>query len=268
MHIGDDKFLLVTGSAFGVRDSAWVRRHLPETVSIRDVTGSYAVLNICGPKSREVLQEVTDDDVSNETLPFFGVRDIEIGYARAYAARVGYVGELGYELYIPIEYGAHIYQTLWDAGQKHGISNAGYRAIDSCRMEKGYLYWSGDITPDYNPYEAGLGFCVASDKPSFIGKEALARIKANGVERRLCSFTVEGFAPFHGGEAIILGGEVVGRTTSTAYGHSLGKTIALGYLPVSIANTKAFEIEAFGNVYAAERGPRCLYDAKMERLKA
>lgn len=268
MHLDDEKFLLVTGSAFGVHDSAWVRQHLPEGVTIRDVTGSYAVLNICGPKSREVLQKVTDDDVSNDALPFFAVRTIEIGYTRAIAARVGYVGELGYELYIPIEYGAHVYDTLWTAGQEFGIQNAGYRAIDSCRMEKGYLYWSGDITPDYNPYEAGLGFCVALDKPDFIGKQALERIKAEGVTKRLCSFTVEGFAPFHGGEAIILDGKVVGRTTSTAYGHSMKKTIAFGYLDLENASAKSFEIEAFGNSYDAERGPRCLYDAKMERLKA
>ena len=211
---------------------------------------------------------MTDDDISNEGIPFFGVRQIELGYTKVLAARVGYVGELGFELYIPIEYGAHIYDTLWEAGQAHGISNAGYRAIESCRMEKGYLYWSSDITPDYNPYEAGLGFCVAADKPEFIGKDALARIKADGVKRRLCSFNVDGFAPFHGGEAIILDGVVVGRTTSTAYGHTLKKTIAFGYLDVEHASAKEFEIEAFGKTYQAERGPRTLYDAKMERLKA
>ena len=115
--------------------------------------------------------------------------------ARALAVRIGYVGELGYELYIPQEFAAHVYETLWSAGEAHGIANAGYRAIDSCRMEKGYLYWSGDITPDYNPYEAGLGFCVALDKGDFIGRDALAKIKAEGVTRKLCSFTVEGFAP-------------------------------------------------------------------------
>jgi 4-methylaminobutanoate oxidase (formaldehyde-forming) len=135
-------------------------------------------------------------------------------------------------------------------------------------MEKGYLYWSGDISPDYNPYEAGLGFAVALDKGEFLGRAALAKIKADGVKRKLCSFTVEGFAPFHGGEAILHKGKLVGYTTSTGYGYTLGKTIAFGYLPMEFAGEAAFEIEAFGKAYDATRGPRTLYDAKMERLKA
>jgi glycine cleavage system aminomethyltransferase T len=184
------------------------------------------------------------------------------------AVRVGYVGELGYELYIPQEFGAHVYDTLWTAGEAHGIANAGYRAIDSCRMEKGYLYWSGDISPDYNPYEAGLGFCVALDKGDFIGRDALAKIKAAGLTRKLCSFTIDGFAPLHGGETILHGGKVVGSTTSVGYGHISAKTIAFGYLPIEIAGQKEFVIEAFGKGHKATRGPRCLYDAKMERLKA
>ena len=153
----------------------------------------------------------------------------------ALAVRIGYVGELGYELYVPQEYAVHVYETLREAGEPHGIADAGYRAIDACRMEKGYLYWSGDITPDYNPYEAGLGFAVALEKGEFIGREALARIKGEGVRRKLCSFTIDGFAPFHGGEAILFGGKVVGSTSSTGYGYTLGKTIAFGYLPVELA---------------------------------
>src|SRR5262249_4063530 len=157
-------FYLITGSGFGVRDSAWVRSHLPAGVSIREVTGSFAVINLCGPKSREILQSVTDDDVSNAAFPFLAARRIDVGHARVLAVLIGYVGELGYELYISQEFAAHVYETLWRAGESFGIANAGYRAIDSCRLEKGYLYWSGDISPDYDPYEAGLGFCVALDK--------------------------------------------------------------------------------------------------------
>ena len=134
-------------------------------------------------------------------------------------------------------------------------------------MEKGYLYWSGDITPDYTPYEAGLGFCVALDKGDFIGREALVKIRAEGVSRKLCSFTVDGFAPFHGGETILLDGNVVGSTSSVGFGHTLGKTIALGYVPADEATKSEFTIEAFGRIYPALRGPRCLYDAKMERLR-
>ncbi|HUQ37863.1 MAG TPA: FAD-dependent oxidoreductase [Aestuariivirga sp.] len=268
VHVGPEHFYLITGSGFGVRDSGWVTKHLPSSVQIREVTNAMAVINICGPRSRDILQSVTDSDISNAALPFFGVRRIEMGQATVLAVRVGYVGELGYELYIPQEFSAHVYDTLWAAGAAHGMANAGYRAIDSCRMEKGYLYWSGDISPDYNPYEAGLGFCVALEKGDFIGREALVKIKAAGLRRKLCSFTIDGFAPLHGGEAIFHGGKVVGSTTSVGYGHTLGKTIAFGYLPMEIADQKEFVIEAFGKAHNAARGPRCLYDAKMERLKA
>jgi glycine cleavage system aminomethyltransferase T len=215
-----------------------------------------------------VLQSVTDDDLSNAAFLFLTAREIEIGNARALAVRIGYVGELGYELYVEQDYAVHVYDTLRTAGDVYGIADVGYRAIDACRMEKGYLYWSGDITPDYNPYEAGLGFCVALDKGDFIGRDALQRIKAEGVARKLVSFTVDGFAPFLGGEAVIFDGVVVGTTSSTGYSYQLGKTIAFGYVPVSIADKKAFRIEAFGKAYDALRGPRTLYDARMERLKA
>ena len=268
IHDGPDHFLMVTGSGFGVRDSGWVAKHLPSGVSIREVTNSLAVINLCGPKSRDILQAVSDDDVSNAAFPFLAARRIDIGQASVLAVRIGYVGELGYELYIPQEFAGHVHETLWAAGEAHGIANAGYRAIDSCRMEKGYLYWSGDITPDYNPYEAGLGFAVVLDKGHFIGRDVLSRIKAEGVTRKLVSFTVDGFAPLHGSEAVLHKGKVVGSVSSTNYGFTLAKTIAFGYLPVELANETAFEIEAFGKAYPATRGARVLYDSQMKRLKA
>ncbi len=270
MHLEEDRFYLVTGSGFGVRDGHWVRSHLPRdgSVHMREVTSALGVINICGPRSRDILQAVSNADLGNEAFPFLAVRNIEIGMAPVRAARVGYVGELGWELHIPSEYVRHVYEQLWQAGEDHGIANAGYRAIDSCRLEKGYLYWSGDIGPDYNPYEAGLGFCVALDKGPFLGSAALADIVETGVTRRLCSFTVDGFAPFHGSEAIIHNGATVGYATSSGYGHSVEKTISLGYLPLELVLQTDFEIEAFGNTYQAVRGPRCLYDSKMQKLKA
>jgi glycine cleavage system aminomethyltransferase T len=268
IHEGPDHFYLVTGAGFGVRDSGWVAEHLGEGVVIREVTDSMATLNLCGPKAREILQSVSDDALSNEAFPFLSARRIDVADASALAVRIGYVGELGYELYIPQECAAGVYQALWDAGQPYGIANAGYRAIDSARLEKGYLYWSGDISPDYNPYEAGLGFCVALGKGDFIGRAALLTAKSEGVTRKLCSFTVEGYAPCHGGEAILHEGEVVSSTTSAGYGHTLRKTIAFGYLPAALAGETSFSIEAFGQGYPATRGPRCLYDPKMERLRA
>ncbi|MGB3644520.1 MAG: FAD-dependent oxidoreductase [Mesorhizobium sp.] len=268
VHVDKDRFLLITGSGFGIHDSHWISRHLPAGVAMREVTNQYATLNLCGPRARDILQSVSDDDLSNAAFPFLVARRIEIGNATALAVRVGYVGELGYELYIPQEFAAHVYETLRRAGEPHGIADAGYRAVDACRMEKGYLYWSGDISPDYNPYEAGLGFAVALEKGEFIGRAALAKIKAEGVKRKLCSFTIDGFAPLHGGEAILHDGKVVGSTSSVGCGYTLGKMIAFGYLPVELAGETGFEIEAFGKPYKATRGPRTLYDAKMERLKA
>jgi glycine cleavage system aminomethyltransferase T/glycine/D-amino acid oxidase-like deaminating enzyme len=270
IHLDDERLFMITGAGFGVRDGRWVERHLPRHGGVRmnDVTNAWATINLCGPRARDVLQSVTGDDLSNGAFPFLSAAMIGVGYATVMAVRVGYVGELGYELYVPQEFAAHVYETLWQAGQSAGIANAGYRAIDSCRLEKGYLYWSGDITPDYNPYEAGLGFAVALDKDDFIGRDALIGIAEAGVSRKLCSFTVEGFAPFHGGEAIYSAGKLAGWTSSAGYGHTLQRTIAFGYLPAGIAVGKDFEIEAFGKRYRALRGPRCLYDPKMERLKA
>mgnify|MGYP000957128236 FL=1 len=240
-----------------------VRAHGRDTVTIgRDCNG------VRGPRARDVLQSLTDADLSNAALPYLGAQWHEVANTWLGIVRVGYVGELGYELYISVESGAHVYDALWRAGEKHGIAHAGYRAVESCRLEKGYLYWSGDISPDYNPYEAGLGFAVALDKGDFIGRDALRGIKAKGVTRKLCSFTVEGFAPFHGGETILHQGKVVGQTSSAGYGHTLGKTIAFGYVPVEVVGETAFTIEAFGKAYAATRGPRCLYDPKGARLKS
>jgi len=270
MHLGPNHFYVVTGSGFGIRDGHWMRSRLPDdgSVMMKDVTSERAVINLCGPKARGVLQAISDDDVSNTALPFLSVKEISLGFGNGYAARIGYVGELGWELYVPVEFANHIYEQLWQAGKEYDIANVGYRAIESMRLEKGYLYWSSDITPDYNPYEAGLGFCVAAAKDKFIGKQALANIKQQGIKRKLVSFNLDGFAPFLGGETILLNGEVVGLTTSAGYGHSLGKSICFGYLDIEHATKTDFEIEAFGKAYAVKRGPRTLYDAKMEKLRA
>jgi 4-methylaminobutanoate oxidase (formaldehyde-forming) len=269
IHLNDEHLMLITGSGFGVRDSGWVQRHLPAdgSVQIREVTSAFATINLCGPRSRDILQLVTDEDVSNAAFPYLRAATINLGHASVLAVRIGYVGELGYELYVPQEFAAHVYETLWQAGQSVGIVNAGYRAIDSCRMEKGYLYWSADITPDHNPFEAGLGFAVNLGKPEFIGREALLKISRAQPKRKLCSISAEGFAPFFGGEAIFHGERLCGWTSSAAFGHTLQRTVAFGYLPSEVLMENKFEVEAAGKRYRAVRGPRCLYDAKMERLK-
>ncbi len=268
IHDSTDHYYMVTGAGFGVHDAGWVSAHLPDGVAIREVSNSLAVLNLCGPRSREILQSLSDEDLSNAAFPFRGARRIDIGDAGALAVRLGYVGELGYELYIPQECAAGVFEELWDAGQPLGLAHAGYRAIDSARLEKGYLYWSGDLSADYNPFEAGLGFCVALEKERFVGREALLKLRAEGPRRKLVSFTVEGFAPLHGGEAIVHRGQVVSSTTSAGFGHTLGLSIAFGYLPIALAGQSDFSIEAFGRSYPARLGPRCLYDPGMERLRS
>ncbi len=269
VHAGPERFLVMTGAGFAVRDRHWIQSHLGTgEVVLRDVTNALAVINICGPQSRAVLQSVTDDDLGNQALPFLGARDIDIGHARALAVRIGYVGELGYELYIPQEFAAHVYETLRHAGAEHGIADAGYRAIESCRLEKGYLYWSGDIGPDVNPYEAGLGFCVALDKGDFIGRGALEAINRQKPDRRIATFSLDGFVPLHGGEPVIQSGRIAGSTSSAGYGHAVGQTIAFAMLPTDLGDDRPFEIEAFGKSYPAARQARCLYDPKMERLKS
>ena len=270
MRLAPDLFYGVTGSGFGVRDMGWIASHMPGdgSVRLREVTSAWAVLNVVGPRSRDILQALGDDDLGNAAFPYLGIREIELGHARVRAARLGYVGELGWELHVPVDYAAGLYERIREAGRAFDIADAGYRAIESCRLEKGYLYWSSDITPETDPYEAGLGFCVRLDKGEFLGRGALERIKAEGPRRRLVSFTVDGFAPFHGGEIILHDGAVVGSVTSAGFGHTLQKTIAFGYVPAALAGATDFAIVAFGDSYPAARGARCLYDPRNERLRA
>lgn len=269
-RLDDNQFYIVTGSAFGTHDLHWIRSHLPAggSATVRDVTSARAVINLCGPLARHVLETVAEEDVSNAALPFARCKPITLGAAPVLAIRIGYVGELGWELHIPTEYAAHVYDCLWEAGQAHGIANVGYRAIDTLRMEKGYLYWSSDITPDYTPFDAGLGFRVSFKKGDFIGRDALVRAKAEGPKQRLCAFTLERFAGAVGGECILRNGKVLGVTTSANFGHTIGKPIAYGYIPIEETANRDFTIEVFGEPIAAIRHDGVLYDPKNERLKS
>ncbi|HEX8664461.1 MAG TPA: FAD-dependent oxidoreductase [Beijerinckiaceae bacterium] len=267
-RLDENRFYVVTGSGFGVRDGGWIQRHLPRdgSVAMRDVTAARAVINLCGPRSREVLAAVADGDVSGAALPYMGVRTIRIGYAPVDALRVTYVGELGYELHLSVEYAQHVYELLWQAGRAFGIANAGYRAVESLRLEKGYLYWGADITPDYTPHEAGLGFAVALNKGDFIGREALAKAKAEGPRRRLCCFLLDQEAPVYGGEAIWFGDTLLGVTSSGGYGHTVGKSIVYGYVPAEHARHDAYEIETFGRRVPAVRSPKAPYDPERRKI--
>lgn len=270
-RLGRDRFYIVTGSGFGVHDADWIRRHLPKNGSVHliDMTSSKAVINICGPKSRKVLQAVTEEDISNSAFPFATAQELTIGCAKVWAARIGYVGELGWELHIPTEFALHVYDLLWKAGQTSGIRDIGYRAIESLRLEKGYLYWSADITPDYSPFEAGLGPRVQlKSKGDFIGRDALEAQKVEGVTQKLCTFTSSEKLPMTGGESILYNGETVSRASSGGYGHFTGQTIIYGYLPKEIWDQKDFELELFGDRCPIQRIDGPVYDPKNERLKA
>jgi 4-methylaminobutanoate oxidase (formaldehyde-forming) len=267
-RLAEDRFYIVTGSGFGTRDANWITRHMPQdgSVTLAEVTSGWGVINLCGPHARDVLSKVSESDVSNEALPFGSCGFIRIGYAPVRALRVGYVGELGWELHIPTEYVAHVYELLWQAGQEFGIADAGYRAIESLRLEKGYVYWSSDVTPDYTPYEAGVGFCVALDKGDFIGRDALSKAKEAGPRQKLCRFTLEADAPVRAGACILRDGKVLGVTSSGGHGHSIGKPIAYGYVPAEEAGHDDYEIEVHGEVYPAKRLTRVAYDPERKRL--
>ncbi len=269
-RLATNRYYMVTGSGFGVHDSDWLKRHLPDNGSVHliDVTSGIAVLNIVGPKSREVLAAASESDVSNDAIPFSKARDIIIGAATVRAARIGYVGELGFELHIPTEFAAHVYDTLWEAGQPFNITNVGYRAIESLRMEKGYVYWSADVTPDYTPIEAGLGFRVhLKSKGDFIGRDVLEAQKAGDLKRKLCTFVTPDHLPLTGGEAILLGDTLVSLTTSVGFGVTVGQTIARGYLDREYWSVDDFTIELFGDRHAIQQVKGPLYDPQNTALK-
>ncbi len=270
MRPSEDVFYVVTGSGFGVRDGAWIRKHMPRdgSVQFRDVTSSYGVINICGPRSRDVLAEVCEDDVSSAAFPYMTCRWIRIGYAPVMASRVTYVGELGWELHVPSEYVAYVYETLRTAGARFDIADVGYKAVNSLRMEKRYLYWSADITPEETPLEAGLGFAVSFKKGDFLGRDALMTQKEGGLTRRLECFALDEPLSVFGGEAMIADGKVIGMTTSGDFGHTVGRMLVLGYVPKEHFGRDKIEIEAFGQRSLATRVERCAYDPTNERIRA
>jgi 4-methylaminobutanoate oxidase (formaldehyde-forming) len=271
-RLAPDRFRIITGTAFGEHDRSWIRLNMPEdtNVVIEDVTSQYACIGLWGPRARAILQRVTKSDVSNAAFPYMTAQNIAVDDVPTLAVRVTYVGELGWEFYCPMEYGQRLWDVLWQAGQAEGIVAAGYRAIDSLRLEKGYRYWSADISPDYTPFEAGLGFAVRLDKAGFIGRNALVKQKAQGIQRKLCCLTLaDSTAIALGNEPVRRNDQIVGWITTGGYGYSVRKSIAFAYLPLEDAVVgTALDVELFGERIAAtvEREP--LWDPKGERIKA
>ncbi len=274
-RLGEERFLIVTGTAFGNHDLWWIRRHLQDSedgsVAVRDVTSSLACLGLWGPRSRDVLSAVCADDLSNEGFPYMRAREVTAGDVPCLALRVTYVGELGWELYPPMEFAVRLWDTLMEAGKPHGLVPAGYRAIDSMRLEKGYRVWGADITPEDNPYEAGLGFAVKLAKPGgFIGKDALERASENGVARTLCCLVLaDPRSVALGNEPVRAGDRVVARVTSGGQGYSVGASIAYAYVPNELAEPGTqLTVEVFGRRVEAEVRAEPLFDPKGERIRA
>jgi 4-methylaminobutanoate oxidase (formaldehyde-forming) len=266
-----DRFLIVTGTAFANHDLGWIRKHLPDdgSVEARDITSARACIGLWGPRARDILAGLSKDDLSNEAFPYLTAREISVGSVPLLALRVTYVGELGWELYPPTEYGAALWDALWDAGKGHSMVPAGYRAIDALRLEKGYRVWSSDITPDETPYEAGLGFAVALDKGDFVGRDALVAAKAAGPRKRLrCLVLDDPRSVCLGNEPVRIGGEIVGRVTSGGYGFAVERSIAYAYLPPDALVGARGEIDVFGAWigFAVVKEP--LWDPTGERLRS
>jgi sarcosine dehydrogenase len=276
-RLATDAYFLVTGTAQVTRDADWITRHVPEGARawLTDVTSAHAVLSVMGPASRRLLGRVTDVDLSNAAFPFGTVQEIGIGQAIVRAIRISYVGELGWELHVPVECAAVVYDAVTEAGADLGLRDAGYYALESLRLEKGYRAWGRDVSPDDTPLEAGLEFAVRLDKPGgFIGRDALLAQKARGVAKRLLTFTLLDPAALPwGDEPIWRDGELVGWVTSAAFGHTLGCAAAMGYVRNADGVDRAFvesgnyEIEIAGERVGATPHLRAPYDPDGSRLR-
>jgi 4-methylaminobutanoate oxidase (formaldehyde-forming) len=276
-RVAEDEFYIVTGTGFATHDFDWIRRNIPDgsNCQLVDITSSQAVLSLMGPNARAILQELSGEDVSNEGLKFGSLRTIGLAGAPVRVLRVTYVGELGYELHIPVEHAQTVYAALMTAGATHGLVNAGYRAIESLRLEKGYRAWGADIGPDHTPLEAGLGWAVKlRSATDFKGRQALEAQKAGGVWKMLACFTVVPEVVLLGRETIYRNGKRAGWLSSGGFGYTVGKSIGYGYVrhPDGLTEEHVlsgnYELEVATERVQAEVTLSPLYDPEMRRVKA
>jgi glycine cleavage system aminomethyltransferase T/glycine/D-amino acid oxidase-like deaminating enzyme len=272
-RVEEELFSIVTGTAFGNHDLSWIRRHAPHDGSVRctDVTARWACFALWGPCARDILAPLTDDPLD---FAYMHMRELAIGDVPVRALRVTFVGEFGWELYCPTEYGAGLWRTLWRAGREHGLTAGGYRAIDSLRLEKGYRVWAADITPDETPYEAGLGFCVR-EQGGFIGAPALGLgggekhpQPAPPHKRLRCLVFEDPRSVALGNEPVRIGGEIAGRVTSGGYGYTVERSIAYAYVPAAIEVGTAVEVDIFGRWVPGAVAREPLFDPRGERVRA
>jgi glycine cleavage system aminomethyltransferase T len=256
-RLGREEFQV---GANGNLDLDWLTRHAPDGVTVRDITPGTCCVGLWGPRARDVLQPLTDDDFSNEGLRYFRAKKAYVGSVPVTAMRLSYVGELGWELYTTADLGLKLWDTLWQAIQPYGGIAAGRGAFNSLRLEKGYRSFGVDMTYEHNPYEAGLGFAVKPDKGDFIGRDALK----TSVNRRLTCLILDEVVM--GREPVYDGDEVVGYVTSAAYGYTIGKGIAYAWLPDSLPGRK-LQIGYFGARIPAVVAEEPLFDPAMKRLR-
>ncbi len=277
-RIADEKFYIVTGTGFRTHDYGWIADHIPDGLdcTLSDITEEWGTLSLMGPKARDVLSAVTSADVSNAGFPFGHVREIPIASTTVRALRVTYVGELGWELHIPIAALGEVYDALMAAGSEHDIRPIGYRALESLRLEKGYRAWSSDITPNDTPFEAGLGWAVKLRKNTdFLGRQALESLAGQPLKKRLMGFTVDDpNVVLAGRETILRNGEPVGYLTSGGYGYTVGKNIGYGYVRNGDGVSDEYLTSGtYELVVAAEKTPATLhfgpmFDPAMDKIKA
>jgi dimethylglycine dehydrogenase len=270
-RVRPDLFYVVSAAATETHDLEVLRSHLPAGagVEIDDVTSRYAVLTLAGPRSRELLQRVSDDDLSREAFPFFRARHVRLGLAEVLAMRLSFVGELGFELHVRTDYALHVERALREAGEDLGLVDFGYRALDAMRLEKSYRMWGSDLTGDTTPLEAGLDFAVRLDGRAFPGRDALVRQRDEGLGRRLACLVVEaGDADAHAWEPVYAGGEAIAHVASGGYGHRVEQSIAFAYLPLALAAPgQELEVVILGERRRAVVAEEPLYDPANERLR-
>ncbi|MEW6637480.1 MAG: FAD-dependent oxidoreductase, partial [Actinomycetota bacterium] len=267
-RLGEEHFRLGLN---GPRDVVWMEKHLPPdgSVRIRDITSGTCCVGVWGPNARELVQSLSEDDLSNEAFGFFKAKEIFVREVPVVALRLSYVGELGWELYTTADLGLRLWDLLWEAGQPLGVIAGGRGAFNGLRLEKGYRMWGTDMTTEHDPYEAGLGFAVKFEKGDFVGREALLRRREEGPRRRLACLTLdEPSVVVMGSEPVYHGRDAVGYVTSAAYGYSVGESIAYAWVPPELAEEGVrVEIRYFGERYGAAVAEEPLFDAAMKRMR-
>ena len=274
-RLSETAYLVVTPAATRLADQTWLERHRADArVTITDMTAAEGVLAVMGPNARTLMEAVSPNDFSNSANPFGTAQEIEIGMGLARAHRVSYVGELGWELYIPADMAAHVFEGLMEAGADMGARLCGLHMMDTCRIEKAFRHFGHDITCEDHVLEAGLGFAVKTGKGDFIGREAVLKKRETGLERRMMQFLLNDPAPLlYHHEPILRDGEVVGYLSSGAYGHTLGGAVGMGYVPCPGESAEdvlasSYEIEVAGVQVACKASLKPLYDPKGARPKA